>query len=148
MQYSTRKHLCRGLFLLKLQYLQLYLKETTTQEFCCEYFEIFNISFFIEIVWWLLLLRGNWRKVTQVKQKCQMSTNLSKMLTCCLILFYLLKRCLLKKLFWKPPPMFPCEPLEFVRTAILKNNLGQLLLYCGSINISLYYIVNIINIGP
>ena len=81
---------------------QLYLKETLTQEFYCEYFEIFNINFFVEILWWLLLLRGNWRKVTQVKQKCQMSTNLSKMLTCYLIPLYLLKICLLKKLFWKP----------------------------------------------
>ena len=43
----TGKHLCRSLFFIKLQAgLQLYYKETPTQVFSCEYFEIFKNTYF------------------------------------------------------------------------------------------------------
>ena len=47
----TGKHLCWGLFLLKLQAqgLQLYYKESPTQMFSCEYCETFKNSFFYKI---------------------------------------------------------------------------------------------------
>ena len=42
------KHLCWSLFLIKLQGLQLYLKDTPTQVFSCEYCEIFKKTYFEE----------------------------------------------------------------------------------------------------
>ena len=55
----TEKHLCLGLFLIQLQVsgLQLFLKkETLTQVFFCEIFEIFKNTFFTEHLRWLLLV--------------------------------------------------------------------------------------------
>ena len=54
----TGKHLCLGLFLIQLQVsgLQLFLKkETLTQVFFCEIFEIFKNTFFTEHLRWILL---------------------------------------------------------------------------------------------
>ena len=48
--YSQEKHICWSLFLIKLQVfsLQLYLKETSTQVFSCEYCVIFKNTYFKE----------------------------------------------------------------------------------------------------
>ena len=47
------KHLCWSLFLIKLQAQapQLYQKETPTQVFSCEYYEISKSSYFEEHLW-------------------------------------------------------------------------------------------------
>ena len=53
----TGKHLCWGLFLIKLQAFRLatFSKRDSNTVVFCGYFEIFKNSFFIENLWWLLL---------------------------------------------------------------------------------------------
>ena len=53
----TGKHLCWGLFLIKLQTFRpaTFLKRDSNTGVSCAYCEIFKNSFFIEILWWLLL---------------------------------------------------------------------------------------------
>ena len=49
----TGKHLCRGLFLIKLQAwgLQLYKKETPAQVFSCKFCKISKNTFFVQDLW-------------------------------------------------------------------------------------------------
>ena len=116
----TEKHLCWGLFLIKLQ--------VATQVFSCEYWEVFKnrVSYYIEHLWLLILKLQN-KAVTQrcsVKKVFLEISQNSKENTCARDSFLINLQAKKESL----AQVFPVNFAKFLRTHFLTEHLWWLLL--------------------